>query len=64
MISSAFQCSFCDNSYKHNGDLNKHQRIHLGEKMYECKEAGCSEHFRLNVELQKHSFEHYKDQQN
>lgn len=63
MISSDFLCTFCGSSYKYSGDLNKHLKIHLGDKIYECKEEGCSERFRLPIELTKHSFKHYEEQQ-
>lgn len=55
------ECDFCGQSYKYKGDLNKHLRSHLGEKIYKCDE--CDKRFKFPNELRKHSFEHYKEQQ-
>lgn len=55
-----FHCDFCDNSYKYKGDLDKHLRTHLGSKIYECKT--CHMQFQYALELQRHSFVHYKEE--
>ncbi|XP_031633963.1 zinc finger protein 184-like [Contarinia nasturtii] len=55
----SFQCEYCPQKYKYNGDLNKHLRIHLGENIHRCNQ--CPERFRLPIELQRHSFTHYKE---
>lgn len=55
----AFICEICpDKKYKYKGDLNKHMRTHLGENMYQCNL--CDENFRLDWQLKRHSFVHYK----
>lgn len=55
-----FVCQFCGTSYKYSGDLNKHLKIHLGDKIYECPK--CDLKFQYQLELRKHSFEHYKEE--
>lgn len=57
---SAFKCRFCEQSYKYSGDLNKHLKTHLGDKIHECPK--CPMRFQYPMELQKHSFEHYKEE--
>lgn len=54
-----FECTHCSKAYKHRGDLNKHLRVHLGEKLYKCLK--CPEAFRLPWQLEKHSFIHYEE---
>lgn len=55
-----FHCRFCSQSYKYNGDLNKHLKTHLGDKIHECDK--CPERFQYPMDLQKHRFEHYKEE--
>lgn len=53
----AFACEHCDRKYAYKQDLNKHLQTHVGN-VYNCEE--CGERFRLLIELQRHSFQHYK----
>lgn len=54
-------CNYCDKSYRHRGDLNKHLRTHLGDLMYACDQ--CPMRFRLPRELQMHTYDHYNTQE-
>lgn len=57
---SAHKCDHCDRRFTQSGDLNKHLRSHLGEKTYQCE---CGEKFRLQIELRKHSYQHFQESQ-
>lgn len=51
----------CDQSFKYNGDLNKHLRTHFDDgKIYKCSE--CELRFKYLTELEKHSYEHCKEE--
>lgn len=59
---AACKCPHCGRAYSQSGDLNKHLRTHVGENIYKC--SVCEMTFRLPWDLRRHSFEHYKAQQN
>lgn len=59
-IFAAFKCEYCDRAFTQSGDLNKHLRSHIGEKTYQCE---CGEKFRLQIELRKHSYQHFQESQ-
>lgn len=58
---TANKCTYCDQAYRQKGDLNRHlAKMHLGDNIYQCDK--CEKGFRLQIELRKHSYEHYKNE--
>lgn len=54
-----YKCEFCDKAFSQNGDLNKHKRLHVGENTYKCTIQGCTEAFRLQIDLRNHQKVHF-----
>ena len=49
-----YKCSSCDKSFSHSGELDKHIRIHSGEKPYSCQNVKRLFHGRTNWEEENH----------
>ena len=51
-----FVCTICDKRFRAKGHLNKHARIHSGEKPYVCEECGAA--FIQSNHLKQHMRKH------
>lgn len=51
-------CSFCPATFKSNTDLARHERIHTGEKPFEC--CFCHRRFNRKGNMEKHMGTHFK----
>lgn len=40
-----YECSTCGKTFTTSGHVARHNRIHTGEKNFQCPEAGCSQRF-------------------
>lgn len=49
-------CTYCDKTFEHRGDLNKHVRKHTGEKPYTCQT--CNQKFAHASNLSRHQVMH------
>lgn len=60
---TAYECEFCpDRRYAYKGDLTKHMLVHVGNNIYKC--GVCGKGFRYFKDLTRHSFVHYKPDEN
>ena len=40
-----YECQICGKSFTTSGHVARHNRIHTGEKNFQCPETGCSQRF-------------------
>ena len=52
------KCQFCPAIFKSNTDVKRHERIHTGEKPFEC--TICKKQFNRKGNMEKHLTTHYK----
>lgn len=51
-----FNCNYCSKTFKKKCDLERHERIHTGEKPFKC--PYCPEAYPRNDSLKRHLFKH------
>ena len=49
-----YECSYCYKVFNHKNNFRKHERIHTGEKPYQCPH--CDYKARLKEHLKGHLF--------
>jgi len=47
-----YHCPYCEKTFKTEGELKRHVRIHTGAKPYSCRH--CSERFTQHIQLKSH----------
>ncbi|XP_026810472.1 zinc finger protein 665-like [Rhopalosiphum maidis] len=51
-------CQFCEKIFKKNADLERHERIHTGDKPYKCDQPDCNKAFATKSSLEYHIITH------
>uniref|UniRef100_A0A2H8TKP1 Zinc finger protein 236 n=1 Tax=Melanaphis sacchari TaxID=742174 RepID=A0A2H8TKP1_9HEMI len=51
-------CQFCEKIFKKNADLERHVRIHTGDKPYKCDQPECNKAFATKSSLEYHIITH------
>lgn len=51
-------CKFCKKIFKKNADLERHERIHTGDKPYKCNQPDCNKAFATKSSLEYHIITH------
>ncbi|CAL1276811.1 unnamed protein product, partial [Larinioides sclopetarius] len=52
-------CPLCRSTFKHKDDLNRHLKVHSGQKPFACPK--CDWKFSLNSNLRRHLRTHTKE---
>ncbi|XP_034669812.1 zinc finger protein 568-like isoform X2 [Drosophila subobscura] len=53
-----FKCTLCPKSYPQKSNLNRHMKLHTGERPYQC--SHCSKSFNQSISLKIHMRTHTK----
>lgn len=51
---SPIRCRFCKRAFPREKSLQAHQRIHTGERPYQCTHPGCHKSFVQSGQLRTH----------
>jgi uncharacterized Zn-finger protein len=57
-VNNGFTCQYCQKCFKVASSLQRHERIHTGDKPFKCEFEGCSKAFSQKEMLKRHNAIH------
>lgn len=58
VLTKGFNCKFCQKTFKVVSALERHERVHTGQKPFKCDVAGCAKAFSQKEMLKRHKIIH------
>lgn len=53
-ITNGYTCDFCQKAFKVSSALERHKRVHTGDKPFKCESEGCNKAFSQKEMLKRH----------
>lgn len=57
-VTNGYNCQFCQKTFKVQSALERHERVHTGDKPFSCDYAGCNKAFSQKEMLKRHKVIH------
>lgn len=58
VLTKGFKCDFCQKTFKVQSALERHERVHTGQKPFKCDIDGCEKAFSQKEMLKRHKVIH------